>query len=94
MTRLKSWDETVMKFIRESAEELALASQKTDDPNTYKYSVWVFLIKVMTYLGYDRENVDVLGMWDRWKRKEENDGKVSTGVERTDAVEPGAGLPS
>lgn len=48
-------DDAILRCIRKDAERLAKKSQEAKTGHEYGIAVDLFVVMVMTYLGYDRE---------------------------------------
>ena len=68
-------EEAVLRCIRKDAERLAVQSREAKDGYEYGRAVDLFVVMVMTYLGYDREpNYDpetILARKEVWHREDD-----------------------
>lgn len=68
-------EEAVLRCIRKDAERLAFQSQEAKDGYEYGRAVDLFVVMVMTYLGYEREsNYDpetILARKEVWHRADD-----------------------
>ena len=70
-----SKDDAILRCIRKEAERLAKKSQEAKGGHEYGRAVDLFVVMVMTYLGYEREpNYDpetILARKEVWHREDD-----------------------